>query len=230
MEVNSTSVVFVFCFFSLFEGETMTEPADYHDMIMGYPDPGEKVCIRLVNTEKYREILTHLAHLEWNDLSVIFYFIPRFRGDGAYKLELVNTGFLEHLQITTQELFDSSVQHSSELLPVSFNPIEEVLDLPEEKTDRSGLYVLTNSFNFFGASCVLYPDTLKKIGGRIGDFYILPSSVHEVLLLPVRKCRFPVGELRRIVHDINKKSVSEEDWLTDSVYYYNYAKDTCICI
>lgn len=207
----------------------MTESADYHDTIMDDFDPGKRACIRLVNTEKYREILPHLAHLEWNDLSVIFYFVPESGKDGGnHSLELVNIGFLEHLNITVQELYYSSVQHTMELLPVSFNPIEEVLNLPQE--DRCGLYVLTNSYNFFGASSVLYPDILRKIGSRIGDFYILPSSVHEVLLLPVKKCCYHSDRLHSIVYDINEKMVGEADWLTNSVYYYNCDRDTCTCV
>ena len=49
-------------------------------------------------------------------------------------------------------------------------------------TERS-LYVLTNNIHINGAALMLVPDILEKIGDKAGmDYYVLPSSIHEVLI------------------------------------------------
>ncbi len=68
---------------------------------------------------------------------------------------------------------------------------------------------------------MLYPEVLKNFSERLGqDFYVLPSSVHEVILVPVNS-EADQESLRGIVTDINRTQVAEEEILADSVYFYS---------
>lgn len=92
------------------------------------------------------------------------------------------------------------------------------------------MYVLTNRQRHYGAACLLYPGLLEKFADRAGqDFYVLPSSVHEMILVPAG---VDVGKdsLREIVADINRKHVAEEEVLADSVYYYSRGKKKVILL
>ena len=51
------------------------------------------------------------------------------------------------------------------------------------------------------------------------DFYILPSSIHEVLFLPAHMGMLP-QEVISVVGSANKSVVSREEILSDSVYYF----------
>ena len=103
---------------------------------------------------------------------------------------------------------------------------EQILDQAAELlsgrigTEEKGLLILSNTQHFYGASSLLYPDVqrLLKEGGR--GFFILPSSVHEVLLLEDtgREDRY---ELYRMVREVNEKNVPREEFLSDSVYYFD---------
>lgn len=95
-------------------------------------------------------------------------------------------------------------------------------DLYEQKIP---MYVLTNRQKTYGAACMLYPGLLHEFAGKIRqDFYILPSSVHEVILVPA--CVDATGEaLREIVTDINRTQVTEGEVLSDSIYYYSRNRD-----
>ena len=43
---------------------------------------------------------------------------------------------------------------------------------------------LTNTEKLYGASAILYPNILSYFAKRLkADLYLLPSSIHEVLLL-----------------------------------------------
>lgn len=72
---------------------------------------------------------------------------------------------------------------------------------------------------------MLYPSLLEKIGEEWQEsFYILPSSIHEVLLVPESKSP-DIRDMRMAVYSINRSDVVKEEWLSDSVYYYNCEKN-----
>ena len=80
--------------------------------------------------------------------------------------------------------------------------------------------VLTNHVMYYGAAGILRTDLLEKLAQlKETDLYILPSSVHEVILLPALDC-WDVDELRQMVKSVNAGSVDKMDWLSDEVYYY----------
>lgn len=82
------------------------------------------------------------------------------------------------------------------------------------------MYVLTNESRRCGAAAILYEGELDRIGRRLGeDFYILPSSIHEVIIVPM-SCGHTREELRKMVKEINITQVSQEEYLSDHVYIY----------
>ena len=87
--------------------------------------------------------------------------------------------------------------------------------------DDSPLYILTNEQKCFGAVCIGYPDMTEKIASEIGgDYYIIPSSIHECLILGAEDCYRP-ETLNRMVRDINRSQLEPSEILSDHVYYYD---------
>lgn len=86
---------------------------------------------------------------------------------------------------------------------------------------RRKMYVVTNRHHFYGASAMLYPGVLGECAGIEGcSLFILPSSVHEVLLVS-DDGQFDAAGLREMVMDVNRCHVSDEEYLSDDVYYYD---------
>ncbi len=100
----------------------------------------------------------------------------------------------------------------------------------EQMSENAGkekvpMYVLTNQQKFYGAACMLYPGMLKAFAEKMEqDFYILPSSVHEVILVPAGSQNNQEA-LCEIVTEINRTQVAEDEVLADSVYYYDRERD-----
>ena len=91
----------------------------------------------------------------------------------------------------------------------------------ESDADRIPMYVLSNKPKQQGAVCMFYPDILKKFAEeKNSDLYILPSSIHEVILLPATE-DMEKENLLDMVTEINKTQVQDCDVLADSVYYYS---------
>ena len=85
----------------------------------------------------------------------------------------------------------------------------------------SPIYILSNADLFYGAACILYEGVLRKIALQLGsDLLILPSSVHEVLIVP-DESEWEKSELEWMVRGINREVVAEEDRLSDQIYRYS---------
>lgn len=99
-------------------------------------------------------------------------------------------------------------------------------ELKNEK-NKIPMYVLSNKQKLNGAACMLYPDIMKKFADeQKSDLYILPSSVHEVILLPVSEHNSP-AVLLEMVTEINKTQVEEYEVLADAVYCFRRERN-CI--
>ena len=83
------------------------------------------------------------------------------------------------------------------------------------------MFVLTNQNRYYGAACLVYPDMLEVIGEMLqDDFYILPSSVHEVIFLGKNGC-MDSAALNEMIEEVNRTQVDEEEWLSDHAYLYD---------
>ena len=80
---------------------------------------------------------------------------------------------------------------------------------------------LTNASGSLGAAALFYPDVKDKAAELLGsDYYILPSSVHEVILVP-DSAGINATELCDMVKQANRTVVEEHDILSDNVYHYS---------
>ena len=107
----------------------------------------------------------------------------------------------------------------------------EILFLTEMITRRlcssdCNMYVLTSKDSIFGAISMFYPNGLKELAKELGsDLYILPSSIHDVIVLPAQE-EIDADMLKDMVHRVNKDYVDVEELLSDSVYYYKKESDS----
>ena len=93
-------------------------------------------------------------------------------------------------------------------------------DAAEEIPDDVQMYILSNEKKVFGAVAMIYPDSMRNIADRLeSDLYILPSSTHEVLVLPTKENKVP--QLRSMVEEVNDSYVNAEEILGYNVYYYD---------
>ena len=86
------------------------------------------------------------------------------------------------------------------------------------------VYAITNEFSRNGFSAIFYPDVLRWLGKRFGNFYLLPSSIHEALLVP-EDCELPPKQLLEMVKAVNTEIITADEYLSDSIYQYSVEKD-----
>lgn len=212
------------------------EPWDSKSL-MSYEGIKERIVFRLVNTEKNQEFLRMVPHREIFDLSAVFYVILEMNSEGTATMMVKNSHMVQW-KADLDMLWDAAVENSKRMLPAelftmshalgelmsgktpNIRKTENLLDGEGEKRDR--MYVLSNRLRSYGAACVAYPHILNMIGQILKkDYYILPSSVHEVVIVPYSS-EFELNELDEMVKEINATELDEEDVLSDHAYFVEY--------
>lgn len=205
--------------------------------VLTYEGVRDRIVFRLVNTEKNREFLKTVPHREIFDLSAVFYVLLEMSSEGTATMTVKN-GHMAQWGADVDMLWERAVENSKRILPAEFftmdHALRELVDdtsskegktenlLKEKGGKRDRMYVLSNRVRSYGAACAAYPFILEMIGQILKkDYYILPSSVHEVVIVPYSK-EFDLAELDRMVKEINETQLDEEDVLSDHAYFVEH--------
>ena len=186
-----------------------------------YSSAKSKLFVRLSNAERNAATLDDCPHRIIEDLVATYHILLRTDSDG-YSSTLVTNILLSSFGISADQLHEDAIRNSMTLLKPSFKSLGELLGLPPM---GMGMFVLSNDAGLNGASVILYPNVLKTISEFLGgDFFILPSSIHEVIILAAAGKE--ACELAKIVKEVNGSAVSVPDQLSDNVYFYNSITDS----
>ena len=201
----------------------------------------ERICYKLVNADRNRELLTDAPHIiVCDDLAVIFYILVSNDGEGTATITVRNN-MSDLWGVEEDELFKIALLNTQRLFRGSVMSMASVMmDLLSDRMDDEysseffdmvvsedvvSMYVCSNSQKVNGAGVILYKDLLKQFAEKTGsDFYILPSSIHETLLVPVSD-QMEVEALRSMVREVNATQVAPEEVLSDNVYIYRREDD-----
>ena len=214
------------------------EGLDIND-IQDYEKAKERLFIRVSNAEENRELLKDTPHKEIIGLAVTCHVLVGLE-DGEMGSTMVTAPLLDKFGVTTEQLFEDAFLNSQEILPPSIEPMEAMLgrmlgfgmemeapvtlDAQLETLDleKMGMAVLTNRQAVNGAAVIFYPGLMEKIvDSQQVNFFILPSSTHEVILVPDNGS-MKLKDLEDMVKSINASEVSPKDRLSDTVYHYDY--------
>ncbi len=91
--------------------------------------------------------------------------------------------------------------------------------LPRE---RYAMYVVSNHSKFFGAAAVLNTERLEAFAESMGSgFYVIPSSIHEMILLPETEETDCSLSLKELLKEINESEDNIQEFLSDQIYYFD---------
>lgn len=202
------------------------------DEFMVYAKMKDKLAIQVVSVERNAALLKTVPHKIIEDMAVVYRFIIDDIGEGTGTI-LITNQMLEHYGITAEQLHVDAVENAPKNRPIVIKGMSEVLTemMGVEKAEMLGFYpiepederifVASVPDNVHGAGVLAYPDFMDQAAERVGgDFYILPSSIHELLIVPDTG-EMELTDLKNMVQTVNATEVAPEDKLTDSVYHYD---------
>ena len=202
------------------------------------------IFYRLVSFDKNIKLLEEVPHIRYLDLAITFHCLVRSDEDGIGTIRITN----EHMKlwdVSLGEIKELAVANTERLFPATIKSMEEVLmgmlsgelvlaggdnpmaDLTPKLIDdlknpcQQEMYILTNQKGINGASCMLYGDVIRTFASHINsDLYILPSSIHEILLVP-QTPDMKKETLSKMVEEVNQTQVAREEVLSDKVYFFS---------
>ena len=181
----------------------------------------ENLFVRLTNAEKNRKYLADKPHRIIGSMAMTVHI--RLTNDESNLLSaVVDNERLCGWEISETTLFEDAIASSAKVNPLEVYPAMEGFD--REGHTRSYFFIVTNTSYRDGASAIFYAGVMDSIAEKIGSFYIIPSSVNEVIVTPIGTA----DEIKKKVYRINREAVAPEDYLSDDVLFYDKIKGEVI--
>lgn len=189
----------------------------------------KKIRADVANYDKNRNWLKNIPHERVLDLAVF----AKIDCGAGYGIKVDNQ-MLADLHMTKEELFKmakDNVLHDRELITVEEVALDYIYEhgIGEDETQDMVALVKMPSYIFDyrnrvepdGAALISSPAALKQIYEQIGDFYILPCSVEQVLIVPESDCKTELHDLEKFVAEMRRREIPLQDQLSTNVYEFD---------
>lgn len=192
-------------------------------------DVAKKIRAAVVNYYSSKGWLKNMPHEKLLDLAVY----AKFDFGAGYGLK-VDDRMLADLHMTREELFKTAkdnVLHDRELIAVEEVALDyicehgigegEIQDIAALVKMPSYIYDYRNKVEPDGAALISSPATLKQIHEQIDDFYILPCSAEQVLIVPESECKTELQDLEKFIGEMYRREIPLQDQLSTHVYEFD---------
>lgn len=173
--------------------------------------------MKLVNYGMNKVLLEQVPHVRFLDLAVVFIVVLEANREEGVSSILVYNQHLELWNIGADDLYKTAVRNVANDFEIT----------PMFGIKKSRLSILTNHYKMYGAAGMLYKELLNQYmeANQAGKIAILPSSIHEVLLMTCDGS-VDMGCLKNMVKEVNATQVEPEEVLSGNVYIYDGSEIT----
>lgn len=202
---------------------------------------------RVTNFESNTKRLSDIPYTRKEDLAITYHIWANGNEESMGSIT-INNDLMEMYGIGMDTLHEQAMNNLDKISPLKFESLQDIMiemmasdfakdegisleeakDLIRSSFSNAGpdVYCLTNESKINGAVYIMREDVQQMVSEKLGgDYYILPSSVHETLIVPKSK-NMSYQELQTMVQDVNAMCVSEEEVLSDGVYQYDAKSHT----
>ena len=203
-------------------------------MLENYEAVRPMLAVQMCDPETNQEYLKGKPYTSCGELAA-YYRIQVAADEEGTASVAVTESMMQMWGITKEQLHKDAMQAAHARSPVCLYDMEEVMAesifsvKPENLFNREEtldigfvpIYILTNQDKLNGASVSAQEGVLEKVAELLGtNYYVLPSSIHELLILPDNGS-MQLSELEAMVREVNATQVAPEDRLSDKVQYYD---------
>lgn len=194
-----------------------------------YNDIASDITVKLINKKNAQPNALIIPVID-NIVATFSVMIGKLENDTIASIlvteDVANSWGKTALEIYNQAVYNMEQRMDYDLKTMG-ETIAEMTGMPAEFFPCSGIWVLTNGNKMYGAACILSPKVMEIVRGEVGtNFYIVPSSVHEVLITFIED--MDSSDMNGIINDVNTEVVADEEILSDHVYRYDYDRHILI--
>ena len=174
-----------------------------------------KIIFQVINRKKNEIYLRNVPNRDFMDLSIIYRYVVEINDDEVSSAVVTNK-FSEKYDVTEEEMYEAAYK----------NTMEKIKPGIHQNSMIPGMRFLTNDAGVYGANALLYKEIIAKEAKKIdADLYLIPSSIHEIIIYPVSNT-LTADMLKETIEQINSSEIEPEDYLSDSLYIYKKTTDT----
>lgn len=197
------------------------------DFFTDFDQAKERLTMKVINAEKNAEMLDGMPHFAFGDLAAIFQ-VQVESNEFGNAVITVKDEHMDMWGVDVSTLMEYAKANMEEKQPIRIQSMMEVLaemmgTTPEEmmNMEQPPMYVMSNESKVNGAAAMVFTDKIDEFAQQHdANIFILPSSVHEILLL-VDNGEMDVANLESMVREVNATQVAPEEVLSDNVYFYD---------
>lgn len=193
--------------------------------LTNYAEMKNKLAMEVVSAERNAGMLQNVPHEQMEDIAVVYRLVLDSSKDASSTV-LVTNDLMDKFGITHEQLHNDAMKNAPLIRPAEIKGMEETLNEMQggpalEPDPDEILFVAGVPDQNNGAAVIAYPnffeDAAEKLGG---DYFIIPSSIHEVLLVKDTG-EMNARDLAAMIKEVNATEVAPEDVLTDHAYHYD---------
>lgn len=207
--------------------------------ITNFNDIKDHITCRLVNRAMNQVLLDTMPHENYLGEFAVIYSVIIKQGDEGVESVRITNSLMNHWKISSHDLYELALNNTVKLFPKVSMPMEDMIrsmigaPMPEREAEVGMMYILTNEQGINGATVLIYPGLLNELISQYGIkeryLYILPSSIHEVILVPTENLSM-TENYRQMVRDVNYSEVAAEEILSNQIIIYDCNEDTIQCL
>ena len=190
-------------------------------ILTDYKEVKPRLAFRLLSQKLNTEIGEELVFRPYLDLFLIYMVV--FESDnGTESSARVTKALMERWGVTEEDLYRDAMENTRVHRGIFIKPLEEMVQGTD--TPASDILVLSNPDGYYGASLLAVTDIFRALAEEFKtDLWVVPSSVHELLLVPDNGFVLP-EYLRHIIDEVNRL-LRPEDVLSDHPYFFSRERD-----
>lgn len=214
------------------------------DFFNEYEQVKSRLIIKLINKKFNEKLLENIPYRDFCDLAIVCMVEVDMPG-GQTGSVLIHNNHICMWGVHEKQLIDDAISNSfakgnavirrmedmiSSIYHSMNDGVEEISEeqIEDMKNCPGGLYVLTNEKQLYGAASIVYKEVRNRLSEQMGgDFYIIPSSVHELIIVP-NDIGSSLMNLNEMINEVNSTMVSKDEILSNHAYLYDSGKDLLI--
>lgn len=208
---------------SLFERFVPQTPMDvsfYDD----FSKVSHQLTFKLVSMHENESLLKNVPYRQYEDLAMMPLCAVRNDQIGSGTVTILNS-HLKYWEISPKELWENIFESAPVIAPAEIKTMLETLEHQKQIygacEEIEDIFVVSNKDYCNGAGVIFYPGVLKGLSERLkSDIYIIPSSIHEMIVMRAQAGNIGLDSLYHMVRQVNSTVISREEFLSNSIYLY----------
>ena len=194
----------------------------------------EYIVYKVINRDRNLELLKNIPYVNYLDLAIVFYqLLPETVNEEEKQAILITNNQLMLWEVGVSEIMNAASNNTQRIMGFKIRGILSTIakylgdinmfEISKEEELEIPLYVVSNKISYYGAAVLLYKDFLKALAAKFkSDIYIIPCSVHEIIVLKsIKGYQIDTSELRDMIVHVNQHNLPEDQILSSNLYYYS---------